>query len=184
MRSYEDVLKALTDYLNGKNIRYAVVGGAAVNVWGRPRTTRDVDLIFLLEKEGVADFVSFLNSKGFTASEKDIDAAEREHGHFSVFDSESDYIIDAKIAYGAYDIDSIATRRLVKVGEMDLFVSSPESLILNKLRFGSEQDFADAISVYARQEKSIDAAYLDRKAKDYGLQVELRRLKEKAGRNT
>ena len=37
-------LDAVIDALDGLGVRYALVGGLAVGVWGAPRATKDIDL--------------------------------------------------------------------------------------------------------------------------------------------
>lgn len=47
-----DVLLTVCNTLNGLNIRYMIVGADAVNFYGRPRTTHDIDLkVAILPKD-------------------------------------------------------------------------------------------------------------------------------------
>lgn len=61
----------MLDYLaifkkfNEKGIRYIVVGGIAVNLYGIPRMTYDVDLILDLEDENIKEFLQLLKGWGF-----------------------------------------------------------------------------------------------------------------------
>ncbi len=47
MGYFEDVFRAL----NKAKVRYLVVGGVAVNIYGHPRFTGDIDILLLLESE-------------------------------------------------------------------------------------------------------------------------------------
>ena len=58
---YEDVFREL--YKN--KVRYIVVGGRAVNLYGVPRMTADLDLMVDLEKENVLKTVNILKSLGY-----------------------------------------------------------------------------------------------------------------------
>ena len=56
---------AIFKKLNERNIRYVVVGGIAVNLYGVPRMTYDIDLILDLEDRNVERFLRLLKKWGF-----------------------------------------------------------------------------------------------------------------------
>jgi hypothetical protein len=51
--------------LNERNIRYIVVGGIAVNLYGIPRMTYDIDLILDLEDSNLKRLLRLLKTWGF-----------------------------------------------------------------------------------------------------------------------
>jgi len=61
----------MLDYLgifkefNGRKIKYIVVGGLAVNFYGIPRMTYDIDLILSLEDKNLKEFLSLMKKWGF-----------------------------------------------------------------------------------------------------------------------
>ncbi|MBI5208061.1 MAG: hypothetical protein HY934_09790 [Candidatus Firestonebacteria bacterium] len=61
----------MLDYLgifqkfNKNDIKYAVVGGLAVNLYGIPRMTYDIDLILYLGNENLCNFLSIMQKWGF-----------------------------------------------------------------------------------------------------------------------
>ena len=57
---YEDIFKKLQD----KKVRYLMVGGVAVNLYGISRATGDVDLMLDMEKENILNFVSVMKELG------------------------------------------------------------------------------------------------------------------------
>jgi hypothetical protein len=50
---------------NEKKIKYVVIGGLAVNFYGVPRMTYDIDVLLDLEDKNIAKFLSLLKSWGF-----------------------------------------------------------------------------------------------------------------------
>ena len=58
---YFEVFKALHD----KNVEYLVVGGLAVNLYGVPRLTHDIDMVISMRKENVLSLVSLLTELGY-----------------------------------------------------------------------------------------------------------------------
>ncbi len=57
------VLETVTGFLDGKGVRYAVIGGVALAAYGLPRTTVDLDLV--VEAEAQEALISFLEPLGF-----------------------------------------------------------------------------------------------------------------------
>jgi len=51
--------------LNAKKVKYIVVGGMAVNFYGIPRMTYDIDLLLYLEDRNLRKFLSLLKKWGF-----------------------------------------------------------------------------------------------------------------------
>lgn len=64
-------MKQMLDYLaiikklNEKGIKYIVVGGLAVNLYGIPRMTYDIDLLLALEDKNLHRFLELLKKWGF-----------------------------------------------------------------------------------------------------------------------
>lgn len=56
---------AIFKKLNEERIRYIVVGGLAVNLYGIPRMTYDIDLILDLEDESLERFLMLVKKWGF-----------------------------------------------------------------------------------------------------------------------
>ncbi|PIX26488.1 MAG: hypothetical protein COZ68_01110 [Deltaproteobacteria bacterium CG_4_8_14_3_um_filter_43_13] len=64
MLDYLGILKKM----NEKGVRYIVVGGIAVNLYGIPRMTYDIDLMLDLEDKNLKKFLKLLKSWGFKPS--------------------------------------------------------------------------------------------------------------------
>ncbi len=59
-----DYLGILKEF-NKRRIKYIVVGGLAVNFYGIPRMTYDIDLLLKLEDKNLEKFLNLLKSWGF-----------------------------------------------------------------------------------------------------------------------
>jgi hypothetical protein len=57
------VLGVVSDFLEEKGYRYAVIGGVALISYGLPRTTLDLD--FIVESSVQDDLIGFLESRGY-----------------------------------------------------------------------------------------------------------------------
>ena len=181
MREYSEIVKLVASFLEENNIPYVIVGAISVAAWGSPRTSHDIDLMVALD-QNIEKFVDFLKKNDFHVSVDEVKAALKEKSHFTVFDELSIFRLDVKGVYTEFDKDTLERRRKVKLYDQDIWVSSPEDLILAKINFGSEQDLNDARSVILRQ-KSLDMNYLRKKARELGIYDKLVKLLKETEEN-
>jgi hypothetical protein len=179
MRTLEEMLREIVEILNKTNINYVIVGGIAVSSWGNVRTTRDVDIILLLNEENLKKLVKVLKDSNFLITEEDIRIAIKEKSHFTIFDKLSIYHIDAKGVYGIKESESLRNKRKISLDGLDCWIASPEDTIANKLLFGREQDIKDAEGIYVRQLKRLDMELLEKRCKELGVWGEFLDMKKK-----
>jgi len=182
MRDLLGVVDAATRALGSLRIRYVIVGGVAVNVLGRARSTLDVDIIAEFRVGSAARLESAFRKQGFRIREEEIVDALRERSHFTVFDTRSEYHLDCKGTYSKHERRALRERRRMKAGRRFLYFDSPENLILMKLAFGSDQDYLDAVAVFVRQRPRIDLARLASRAIEMGLAQSWRSFRERVER--
>jgi hypothetical protein len=60
---FETVLRTFADFFDRAVIRYAVIGGVAVNAWGRARSTSDLD--FAVDGSRRSELIPFAESLGY-----------------------------------------------------------------------------------------------------------------------
>jgi len=151
VKNQEKIKKILSDfitYLNTKNIPYVLVGGLAVNFWGRVRSTMDADFIIDDKKLNYNDFVNYLQSKGYEITIEDIKRGFQGRSNITIW---SDiFRIDFKGIYNNFAKKTIDSAKTLNVLNLSIKVDSPEFLIISKIIYGSEQDFEDAASIYLR----------------------------------
>ncbi|MEA3492859.1 MAG: nucleotidyl transferase AbiEii/AbiGii toxin family protein [Candidatus Margulisiibacteriota bacterium] len=58
---YEDVFRKLQE----KNVRYLLIGGIAVNLWGIERATGDIDLAVAMDSKNILNLVEAVKELGF-----------------------------------------------------------------------------------------------------------------------
>jgi len=58
-------LRALVDCLDAGQVRGIVIGGVAASLLGRPRVTRDIDAVILLDESRWSEFLSSADGFGF-----------------------------------------------------------------------------------------------------------------------
>jgi len=178
MRDFKETVKAALRGLNAANAEYAIIGGLAAILYGRPRTTTDVDIIINFDKTDPEKTGDSLREEGFDASLADIQEALTERSHFTVFDTKSPYRLDVQGVYNPLDEASFKGRRKGVLFGEQAWVESPEDLIIAKLVYGSLQDLEDALAILIRQKPRLDFNYLKGQAAKNKVSSKLRKLME------
>lgn len=155
---YEDVISALQE----EEVRYLIVGGAAVILHGVPRMTGDLDIVLDLSPENVDAFLSAMRTadlapaapvdpKGMAdpemrtkwQNEKNLKALTFHRQKPGAPYRELDVVLEIPIAFEElYD-----NRVDLKAGELTLSLISIEHLKEIKRKIGREQDLADVESL-------------------------------------
>jgi hypothetical protein len=172
-------LLRLLEVFDRLEIQYMIGGSSASSVHGLVRTTGDVDIVAHLA-ENVQPLVAAIQPE-FYIDEQQVRAA-LEHGRsFNVIHYRSSYKFDIFPLTGdRYQQMQFARRRYERssaiTGEpLELAVSSPEDVILSKLRWYrqggevSEQQWNDVLGVIAAQRTGLDLPYLGEWAQYLGV---------------
>ena len=151
---YTDLFKKLDE----SKVRYIICGGLAVNIYGIPRMTADIDLLLDFEKENIAKFekvISSLNYKSvlpFTLSTL-VDSAKRSELKkeknliaFSYYNSMSnlmsvDVLMEAPLSFD----EMWKNKEIRNVEKIEVYLVSVEHLIEMKKYSGRIQDKQDII---------------------------------------
>lgn len=120
-----------------------VIGGVAASILGRPRATRDVDAVILLDQGEWETFLAAGARFGFRPRRPDSLALAKQARIFLVRHEASG--IDADIALGALPFEHEAIDRAVwiEVGGVRIPLPSPEDLIVMKAVARRSRDLAD-----------------------------------------
>lgn len=182
-----DALFQILDALEALQIPYMLVGSFASTFWGRPRMTHDADLVVEITGEKVTELARLL-APHFYAPEFVIEDAVRKRGQFNAIHLDVAFKIDLWLRKDApYDVVCFERRLLGEMFGREVWVSSPEDVILSKLLWYRAaptlaRQFQDVIEVYEIQEPYLEQEYLDRWARALGLADLLERVRQEAAR--
>ncbi|TFF87146.1 MAG: hypothetical protein EU549_05315 [Promethearchaeota archaeon] len=149
---YFEVLKEL--YLG--DIRYLIVGGLAVNLYGIPRVTQDIDLIISFENNNIKNLINVLEKLHYKPRlpVDPLDLAnlkqrkkwiqEKNLKAFSFFNKDNNYkVVDILIELPFKFEDAYSTKVTKKIRSIEIYLVSMENLIIMKQKAGREQDLSD-----------------------------------------
>lgn len=149
---YEDVFGAFDQ----KQVRYLVVGALAMNLYGAPRMTADLDIVADLEERNFSLVVNTLTELGYrprlpVAAQEVLSSEKREQWrkekglvaftfiHPKIRYQEVDILLQMPISYEEAEEE----KTVVRVESLKIPVMSIDHLIALKQRAGREQDRSD-----------------------------------------
>lgn len=172
----EEFFALVIGCLNEVKIKYVVVGAIASIVWGRPRTTMDVDVVIDATNVEIQSFARTLERNGFIYGTKDILIAIEENSIATILHEDFPYKIDIQGVYEPLDERALSNRIFLKVFGQGAYIEKPEDLIIAKLRYDSSTDFDDARAILIRQNTKLNYMYLKQIARQENLLDDLKLL--------
>jgi hypothetical protein len=146
---------SLFSALSNHSVRYAVVGGVAVNLYGVPRMTADVDLVVDLEKENLQRFLDVMLELGFRPrlpvkpedllqEEQRQDWIAKRNLHAFTFWNQDRPFEEVDLLLGeSANLGVLQRVQMVEAGDLKICVVGIDDLIEMKKRVGRLQDRAD-----------------------------------------
>lgn len=177
--SQADLLTEAVRALDRAGVGYLLSGSLASSIQGEPRATHDIDLVVEVDSRMIDALAhAFGTDRYFFDGVAAQDALDR-RGMFNLIDVSSGDKLDFWVlTEDPFDRSRFARRVAVDLFGMTIAVSAPEDTILQKLVWsaksgGSERQLRDAAGVYEVQEGTLDEQYLDRWARELGVEDSL-----------
>jgi hypothetical protein len=149
----------LQQRLTALNIASAVIGGVAVSVWSRARTTLDVDFKVLLDRESAQRLLDIL-LPDYTPLQADPLQALRRNGVLFVKDQDG-IRIDIQLADVSFDESAIQRAEPIELEPgITARICTAEDLIIYKIISTRPQDQIDVENIVRRQGNKLDARYI------------------------
>lgn len=181
MEQQELLLRTVT-ILDALKIPYMVTGSFAVNFYGIPRTTHDIDLVVQIQV-GEVEGLARQFPTDFYVDVEMMRQAITQQSMFNVIDPTSGLKLDFWILKrDAYDIERFRRRQPQQVFGHTIWMPTPEDVILSKLLWYKEaqtdKHLNDARGVWAIQKETLDLTYLREWASKLDVQNWLEKLEQ------
>lgn len=142
-------------FCHAKKWAFCFIGGVAVQRWGEPRFTQDVDLTLLT---GLGQENAFIDAllAGFAGRRADAKAFAVQHRVLLVRTGSG---IDVDVALGGLPFEERTIERASAWdwgGSTSLFTCSAEDLLVHKVFAGRDRDWGDVDGILARQHGRLD----------------------------
>ena len=179
-------LEKLISIIESAGIPYAVCGSLSSGFHGQPRATNDADIIIAPTRDQLDVLLKSLEAGYYVSPEAAFDAMKI-RSMFNVIDTELGWKADLIFRQdNPYQLSKFNRRRRVKLMGIDLWVLSPEDVILSKLDWakdsGSDLQFRDVFGVIKVQWDKLDWDYLRHWAKELDVEKNLEKVIEEVRR--
>lgn len=153
----DELIPLMARFFSARNIRYFTFGGVSVSLWGRPRTTRDLDVVICVERADFPILVTELNKLGLRVTKSLArKMAEGRIVKLPIGKTE----LDIKLCSTEHDLETLERAKAAKFDDFKLSVASPEDVILYKLQTWRRQDQAD-IENLLENAREVDLRYIE-----------------------
>lgn len=172
-----DVLRDVSQCLEGQGIEFMLTGSVAMNYYAQPRMTRDIDLVVALNDTQTEAFVRLFESDYYLDKRNVANAISR-RGMFNLIHNETVIKVDFVVLKSdSYRQEEFARRRTITLGDFQTWIVSREDLILSKLLWAkdskSEMQWRDVRNLLTPE---CDMTYLLSRAKFLGVIEDLESL--------
>ena len=142
-----EAIDAVAGWLQGTHIPGVLIGGIAASLLGRPRVTRDVDVLVLVAESEWQDFLTAGQAYGFEP--RRTNAIEFARTARVLLMRHEPSGIDVDIVFGAlrFEEETIQRSVWVDIGDVRAPLPSPEDLIIMKAVAHRSRDLIDIASI-------------------------------------
>ena len=137
-------------------VKYLIVGGLSVNLYGVPRVTQDIDIVIAMSKENVLKITSLLKELGYVPRlpvnpedlanpDKVKDWIENKNlKAFSFYHKKDNYkVIDIVLVHPLDFEKSFINRTVKRAKDIDIYLASIDDVVKMKECSGRSQDLSD-----------------------------------------
>lgn len=159
-------MRQVAEGLNARGIRYYVTGSMAAMAYSEWRTTFDVDIVVSIGRRDIPQMMELFSGDDFFIQEHAVRDAVENLRQFNVIHTASKFKLDFIVVdEDGFAASCFSRRREIIFEKVPIWISSPEDVILSKLRFykigRSEKHLRDIASIFKVSGAQIDRAYAE-----------------------
>jgi hypothetical protein len=170
MESELDIVRDVSQRLDGADFDYMLTGSMAMNYYAQPRMTRDIDIVIALRRKDVERVVKLFEPDYYISREA-VDDSITHQSLFNLIHNRSVIKVDCIVRkQNEYRLNEFDRRKRIRVQDFETWIVSKEDLILSKLYWAkdsrSELQLRDVANLVAT---GCDHAYIEAWAAKLGL---------------
>lgn len=163
MKNELDIVRDVSDRLEGAGFAYMLTGSMAMNYYAQPRMTRDIDIVVALATTDVDTIVRLFTPDYYVSRDAVSDSISRE-ALFNLIHQESVIKVDCIVRKSSpYRRAEFERRRRIAIEDFSTWIVSKEDLIISKLDWArdsrSELQLRDVKNLMAT---GFDREYVER----------------------
>jgi hypothetical protein len=154
-----DALAAIAKMARELRARWYLFGAQAAVIWGKARTTADLDVTIEIDPGRVDELLRAARRAGLREREENVAELARVAWVVPLV-SQGGFPLDVVLAGTGLERRFLDRVARVRVGRLQVPVISPEDLIVTKLIAGRPRDLEDIRGVLAERGRELDQAYV------------------------
>jgi predicted nucleotidyltransferase len=165
-------IKALIEWFNASQVDGMIIGGIAASLLGRPRTTKDIDALVMIESTRWCEFLKHGFALGFKPRISDaLKFVEKTRVLLLTYEATE---IDVDISFGAlpFEKEALLRKQWVKISGVSIPLPTPEDLIIMKAVSGRPRDIADIEAIIDTHPK-LNLKHIRRWVKEFSRVLEM-----------
>ena len=159
MNKLEQAAWEAHQYFAEQGVPYAIIGGMAVQHWGEPRFTQDIDLTVSAPLENLPQFIQRILDRFPARLENAFEFAVQ--NRVVLVKASNGYPLDIALGLPGYEDEMM--QRIVEyrlTATQSIRICSAEDLIIHKAVAGRAQDVRDIEGIVFRQGARLDTDYI------------------------
>lgn len=151
---------------------WVIIGGVAASLLGKPRFTADVDVLTIVEDDGITGMLKIAEQYGLRHRVKDAADFAKKNRVLLLRHTETGINIDISLGFLSFEKEAIKNSRRHKVGGLTFYLPTPEDLIVFKAVAHRPQDIID-IKEIVKGNPKINASYIKKRVKGFATALEM-----------
>ena len=182
--STEEIVYRVIDALHIAGVPFMLVGSFSSNFYGIARSTQDADLVVQLGEISPARIADYLGEDFQLDPQMSFETITATH-RFILTHRESAFKIELfLLSNDPHDQERFSRRRLEQLSGHQVYIASPEDIVITKLRWSKagsrRKDIDDVRGVIHVQQNALDWAYIERWCDSHGTRKLLESVREEA----
>lgn len=174
----EDLARQVIEACNAQGIPHMLTGALAFNLYGIPRSTKDVDIVVEVDRpESINQLISRLEPEIEFRDQVQFDTITWGSRHIGRAAGDTALVVELFELFDDPFVKKQFARRYKKVAPdlgIETWLPTAEDLIVQKIRWGRSKDLDDARDVLAVQgPETLDMAYIQNWCDTHGTRERL-----------
>ncbi|MBU4487792.1 MAG: nucleotidyltransferase [Candidatus Omnitrophica bacterium] len=151
---------------------WAIIGGVAASILGKPRFTADVDVLALVEDDDIARMLRVSRQYGFKERIKNAVGFAKKNRVLLLAHKGSGINVDISLGFLPFEKEAIKNSKRYRIGGLTFYLPTPEDLIVFKAVAHRPVDLID-IQEIVNSNPKIDRLYIKKKVKEFASFLEM-----------
>ncbi|MBN2059424.1 MAG: hypothetical protein JW882_03310 [Deltaproteobacteria bacterium] len=145
-----DAIKTVSQLLREDDVEGVIIGGLAASLLGRPRYTDDIDLLILNLDEHLPEFIEKLERFGIYPRINDAEGFAKDSRVLLMRHESTGINIDISMGILPFENEAVSRRLIKRALDTDIFLPTPEDLIIMKSISERSKDLEDIKAIIIR----------------------------------